>query len=450
MLEYFTYRKFKSHQDAKAAGAAEVLTPKDEEYFEGLVESPTAQEVPLQAGSATSSSASTPAASEASTAPKKQTWKATVSDYATETYEKARQVKLAEHLPAFLHKKEGDAAATASTDKGKGKEKEHSPSKDPADKHKEKEKEKDKDKKHKEKDKKTKKTKAEEEEYYANLTGEEKELHDALDALSLAAQDGKAFSLSTETREILKKFTQILKDMINGVPTAYDDLINLFETSSKQLQSIFDDMPSFLKTLTKKIPGALGLSEKALAGGEGAGAGAGLAAQAATLSIPTLKQIVTKPGVVADTLKTVVNAIKLRFPGIALGTNVILSMALFVLLFVFWYCWKRGKEVRLEKERQDREAEEAKVAKAVLEEAPPVPTTEPGTSATTVTPPLYDAVPAGAPNVDAVPRVSPYAPPPPPPLGTPQTQWQPPSQPLSQPQPQTEEVKPERQIKDLF
>ncbi|KAF3912047.1 hypothetical protein ABW21_db0201511 [Orbilia brochopaga] len=442
MLEYFTYRKFKSHQAAKASGAKEVLTPKDEEYFEGLVDSPAAQEVPL---STTASPASTPAVSEASAAPKKATWKATVTDYATETYEKARQVKLAEHLPAFLQKKEADGAEKpTATDKGK--ERAHSPvtsdTETPVDTHKGKEKEPKKEKK----DKKAKKK--EQEEYYANLTGEEKELHDALDALSLAAQDGKAFSLSSDTRDILNKFTQILKDMINGVPTAYDDLIKLFETSTKQLESIFDDMPGFLKTLTKKIPGALGLSEKALAGTEAAGSGAGLAAQAATLSIPTLKQIVTKPGVVADTLKTVVNAIKLRFPGIALGTNVILSMALFVLLFVFWYCWKRGKEVRLEKERQDREAEEAKVAK-VVEEAPSVPTEEPGASA----PPgpnttLDEVVPAGASNVDISQlRISPYAPPPAPVVSP----YAPPPAPSvsASAQPQTGEAKPERNVEDL-
>jgi len=34
-----------------------------------------------------------------------------------------------------------------------------------------------------------------------------------------------------------------------------------------------------------------------------------------------------------------------------MGTNVLLSLALFVLLFVFWYCHKRGREVRLAKEQ---------------------------------------------------------------------------------------------------
>ncbi|EWC44780.1 hypothetical protein DRE_06418 [Drechslerella stenobrocha 248] len=387
MLEYFSYRKFKKHQDAKNSGAKEVLDAKDEQYFEDLVDSPTAQEVLLPASGSSANSvvtsaspADTPPASETSDLPKKQTWKETVSDYAVGTYEKARQVKVVEHLPAFLQKKE-----TNVVDKGKQKEGEAPPS--VQDKEKEKEKEKEKDKKGKGKPKKE-----EQQAYYANLTAEEKELHNALDALSLAAQDGKAFSLSPDTRALLKSFTQILKDMINGVPTAYDDLINLFETKSKQLETMFNEMPGFLKRLAEKIPGALGLSEKTLAGGEGAGSGAGLAAQAATFGIPTLKQIATKPGIVADTLKTVVNAIKLRFPGIALGTNVVLSMALFVLLFVFWYCWKRGREVRLESERLEREAAEALLTESVLDDVPPPPRTDPSTSVTTTTNTTIDQV----------------------------------------------------------
>ncbi|KAK6357404.1 hypothetical protein TWF718_001716 [Orbilia javanica] len=379
MLEYFTYRKFKKHREAAEAGAKEVLDQKDENYFEGVVNSPEAQEVPLNdsvrtpatgSPSGTPADGTTPVASEAGAVPKKATWRDTVTGYASGTYEKAKHSKVAEHLPAFL-KREPKA-------EGAGKDKEPvSPKK--------------KDKKAS-KDKKGKgKMSKEEEEYYANMTPEEKELHDALDALSLAAQDGRAFSLSTETRGILKEFTQILKDMINGVPTAYDDLTKLFESKSKQIETMFDEMPGFIKSLAKKLPGALGLGEK-VAEAEAKNLGPGLAAQAATFSIPTLKQLVTKPGVVADTLKTVVNAIKLRFPGIALGTNVVISMALFVLLFVFWYCWKRGKETRLEKERLEREAEDARITQSVLEEAPAVPVTDPSTSTTTTTNTAIDEV----------------------------------------------------------
>lgn len=70
------------------------------------------------------------------------------------------------------------------------------------------------------------------------------------------------------------------------------------------------------------------------------------AAAKSFLTPSSLKELVTKPGAVVGMLKAIVNALKLRWPAF-MGTNVLLSLALFVLLFVFWYCYKRGKEVRL-------------------------------------------------------------------------------------------------------
>jgi hypothetical protein len=46
------------------------------------------------------------------------------------------------------------------------------------------------------------------------------------------------------------------------------------------------------------------------------------------------------------------NALKVRWPAF-MGTNVIWSLALFLLLFVLWYCHKRGKEERLEREKSE-------------------------------------------------------------------------------------------------
>ena len=95
--------------------------------------------------------------------------------------------------------------------------------------------------------------------------------------------------------------------------------------------------------------------------------------------VPNLKDLVTKPGAVAGMLRAIMNFLKLRFPAF-LGMNVLYSLGLFskssicrlhthygkshlilnvsaVLLFVFWYCHKRGREIRLEKERLLTEAE---------------------------------------------------------------------------------------------
>ena len=47
-----------------------------------------------------------------------------------------------------------------------------------------------------------------------------------------------------------------------------------------------------------------------------------------TLKVPTLKDLVTKPGAVAGLLKAVMNFLKVRFPAF-LGMNVLYSLALF-------------------------------------------------------------------------------------------------------------------------
>lgn len=63
-----------------------------------------------------------------------------------------------------------------------------------------------------------------------------------------------------------------------------------------------------------------------------------------------------------------------------------------VLLFVFWYCHKRGREVRLEKERLLTEAEVAALKKA--DSTPSTSTSDPSTNETS--PPLTTTAPAGA------------------------------------------------------
>ena len=85
-------------------------------------------------------------------------------------------------------------------------------------------------------------------------------------------------------------------------------------------------------------------------------AGAAMSAAGSKVKIPTLKDLVTKPGAVANMLRTIMTFLRTRFPAF-MGMNVLWSLALFVLLFVFWYCHKRGREKRLEKERALTEKE---------------------------------------------------------------------------------------------
>ncbi|KAH8667506.1 hypothetical protein BGZ60DRAFT_377549 [Tricladium varicosporioides] len=194
---------------------------------------------------------------------------------------------------------------------------------------------------------------------------EEDDLTHILDDLSLSAHENRAFSLNKESTELVQKFTLVLKDLINGVPTAYDDLVHLLDDSHQTLNKTFEKMPGWLQKLVTQLPDKLtkNIAPELLAvaaeapglGAEGVAAGgAGLAGAAKSFFTPsTLKNLVTKPGAVASTLKAIMNALKLRWPAF-MGTNVLLSLGLFVLLFFFWYCHKRGREVRLERENGTR------------------------------------------------------------------------------------------------
>jgi len=191
----------------------------------------------------------------------------------------------------------------------------------------------------------------------------EDELTDALEQLNLTAEEGRALALSAETKALLGQFTQILKDIGNGAPTAYKDLTSLLDTSSKQLEETFTGLPSFLQKLIKTLPAKL--KPELLQ--------AAAAASPALATEGGFKALVTQPGALMSLLKSVVNILKLRFP-MALGANAALSMGLFVVLLVLWYFYKRGKEVRLEKEEKER------LAAATLAEAE-----GPATAATTAT-----------------------------------------------------------------
>ncbi|CAG8958571.1 hypothetical protein HYFRA_00009888 [Hymenoscyphus fraxineus] len=184
---------------------------------------------------------------------------------------------------------------------------------------------------------------------------EEDDLTTILDDLDLSASNNRAFSLSRESQELVAKFTVILKDLINGVPTAYDDLIHLLDDSSNTLSKGYEKLPSSLQKMVTTLPDKLTkyiAPELLAAAAEVQGVtatGAGAAGLKSFFTPSTLKDLVTKPGAVMGAFKAIMNALKLRFPAF-LGTNVLLSLGLFILMFFFWYCHKRGREVRLEKE----------------------------------------------------------------------------------------------------
>lgn len=173
---------------------------------------------------------------------------------------------------------------------------------------------------------------------------EEDDINKILEELNLSAVNNRAFSLSKESQVLVQKFTVILKDLMNGVPTAYDDLVGLLEDSQGTLSKSYDSLPSFLQKLITTLPQkltstlapellAVAAEAQKLSGASTSAAGAGFGATVKNMLTPSsLKDLVTKPGAVAGLLKAIMNALKLRWPAF-MGTNVLLSLGLFGELF---------------------------------------------------------------------------------------------------------------------
>ncbi|RAH72837.1 uncharacterized protein BO66DRAFT_389414 [Aspergillus aculeatinus CBS 121060] len=201
---------------------------------------------------------------------------------------------------------------------------------------------------------------------------EKEDMTEILERLNLAAENNRVFSMSNETRELLRKFTLIFKDLVNGVPTAYHDLEMLLTNGNKQLQSTYSQLPGFIQKLIQKLPEKWTetLAPEVLAAATAKASQSGLnvenvgkAAAAANkmgIKVPTLKELVGKPAALVGMLRSIVAFLRARFPAV-LGLNVLWSLALTILLFVLWYCHKRGREVRLENERLVTEEEIGKL-----------------------------------------------------------------------------------------
>lgn len=188
---------------------------------------------------------------------------------------------------------------------------------------------------------------------------EKDDLTRVLDELNLSASNNRVFSLSKESTELVTQFTQVLKDLVNGVPTAANDLKTLLEDPDGHLAKNFEKLPGSLKKLVQQMPDKItgSLAPELLAAAAKSqglehsdNSKGGLKDTAKKLMMPgNLQELITKPSAIVGMLKAIVNALKLRWPAF-IGTNVIWSVAIFLLLFVLWYCHKRGRETRLEQE----------------------------------------------------------------------------------------------------
>jgi hypothetical protein len=210
----------------------------------------------------------------------------------------------------------------------------------------------------------------------AEVKKETEDLTKILEELNMSAINNRVFSFSKESEELLHKFTLVLKDIVNGAPTAYNDLEKLFTDYDAQLKKMYGGLPPFLQNFVKSLPAKMTATlgpELLAASAEKPGfdakmraAGEGSKSKKSRLpgvpKIPSLKQLVSAQGAVATALRSIVNFLKFRFPALATGTNLIMSLAVMILLFVFWYCHKRGREVRLEKERLAAEGASAEAS----------------------------------------------------------------------------------------
>lgn len=180
---------------------------------------------------------------------------------------------------------------------------------------------------------------------------EQEDLTEVLDQLNLSATSTRTFSLSKESGKLMEEFTQVLKDVINGVPTAYDDMEKLLTRKDKEIRSMFNNMPPWLQTLVKSLPAKLTTTmapEVMAAASEKPGADMKLDPNSkvgassvepnpdleklkkrAKQRIPSVKRLIGERGAVATILRNILNFLKLRFPAFITGTNVLMSIAVF-------------------------------------------------------------------------------------------------------------------------
>ncbi|UKZ59948.1 uncharacterized protein TrAtP1_001236 [Trichoderma atroviride] len=191
---------------------------------------------------------------------------------------------------------------------------------------------------------------------------EKKDLTRVLDRLSLSAQNNKVVSESKDSSDLLQRFTQVFKDLVNGVPTAYDDLTKLIEDRDGSINKLFEKLPESLKRLVTQLPDKLTTTlapELLAAAAESQGikvVEGGMKGTAKRMLMgQNLADLVKRPGAIVGMLKAIVEVLKSRWPAF-IGMNVIWSVALSLLLVVLWYCYKRGREERMLREAEEAEA----------------------------------------------------------------------------------------------
>ena len=289
MLEYFTYKKVKKHKAEKAAreAADPVIAPDDESFLENLIANDDAPAPPLPPRQYS----------------REMDWH---SDWESDGDEGTNKPVKAPTDPAPAKKQNRISALFT---------------------------------KHKEPEAKEKQPEAElkPEAGETSVKEEEKEKTDlsrVLDRLNLAVKNNKIIA-ATDSSAVLSRFTLVFKDLVNGVPTAYDDLAKIVEDKDGMLSRGFDKLPSSMKKLVMQLPDkitkSLGpelLAAAAASQGMKTDGSAGVKGAAKKALLPhNLYQLATKPGAVVGMLRAIVEVLKTRWPAF-IGMNVIWGVAL--------------------------------------------------------------------------------------------------------------------------
>ncbi|KAI9668757.1 MAG: hypothetical protein M1831_000826 [Alyxoria varia] len=219
---------------------------------------------------------------------------------------------------------------------------------------------------------------------------ERRDLNSILKNLNLSAMNNRVFSLSADSQKLLEQFTQVLRDIINGAPTAYDDLDHLISSRHHQIERLYTQLPPFLQSLIQSLPPKIyGVLTSEVTAAAAAGLAEGSApkdpstnqkksggkSKMQRYAFPSLRSLVSAQGAVPATLRSIIRFLEMRFPFLVGGANVLMSLAVFLLLFVFWYCHKRGRETRKEREGLE-EGMESAAGLAGAEEDPATSTIE--------------------------------------------------------------------------
>ncbi|KAG7287007.1 hypothetical protein NEMBOFW57_006507 [Staphylotrichum longicolle] len=181
-------------------------------------------------------------------------------------------------------------------------------------------------------------------------------------ASAKAKAKSAALTASTEIQSLLAQFVLVLRDIMHGAPTAVDDLVALLDGRNDALNRGFEKLPGSMQKLVTQLPKKLTstLAPEMLAA---AAEAQGLkketdASGLAKYLVPkNLGDLVMTPAIVKSMLKAIVNALKLRWPAFV-GTSVLWGTAVTLLLFVLWYCHKRGREEREKREKEGGEGTE--------------------------------------------------------------------------------------------